>query len=66
MPSHWEVYFGSDDIERSLATVAQLGGAVLQAAFETPYGHLAAAADPYGGASSSSIAPARHPATPAH
>ena len=50
VPSHWEVYFGSDDIERSLATVAELGGTVLQPAFETPYGHLAAVADPYGGA----------------
>jgi len=50
MPSHWEVYFGSDDIERSLVTVTELGGTILQTPVETPYGHIAAAADPYGGA----------------
>lgn len=50
MPSHWEVYFGSDDIERSLAVATELGGTVLRAAYETPYGQLATAADPYGGA----------------
>jgi uncharacterized protein len=50
MPSHWEIYFGSDDIDRSVARATELGGTILRAPYETPYGHIATTADPYGGA----------------
>ncbi|MGH9153714.1 MAG: hypothetical protein ACRD03_15235 [Acidimicrobiales bacterium] len=41
-PAHWSIYFGIDD------TVVELGGSILTAAEDTPYGRLAAAADPIG------------------
>jgi predicted enzyme related to lactoylglutathione lyase len=48
VPAHWSVYFGVDDADAALAQVAELGGSVVLAAEDTPYGRLATAADPAG------------------
>jgi uncharacterized protein len=47
-PSSWQVYFQVADVDAALAKVVELGGSVLQAAEDTPYGRLASAADPTG------------------
>ena len=47
-PAAWHVYFGTDNADKSLATIVDLGGAIVQAAEDTPYGRLATAADPTG------------------
>ncbi len=46
---HWSVYIGVADVDATLAGVESLGGSVIDAAEDTPYGRLAAAADPTGG-----------------
>lgn len=48
VPAHWSVYFGADDTDAALAKIVDLGGSVLMAAEDTPYGRLAAATDPTG------------------
>jgi hypothetical protein len=48
VPAHWSVYFGVDDTDAALAKIVDLGGSILTAAEDTPYGRLAAAADPTG------------------
>jgi uncharacterized protein len=48
VPAHWSVYFGVDDTDAALATVAGLGGSVVRPGEDTPYGRLAQAADPTG------------------
>ena len=48
VPAHWSVYFGVDDTDATLATIVDLGGSILVAAQDTPYGRLATAADPTG------------------
>jgi predicted enzyme related to lactoylglutathione lyase len=48
VPAHWSVYFGADDTDATLAKVVDLGGSILTAAEDTPYGRLATAADPVG------------------
>jgi len=48
MPSYWAVYFGVDDADKTLARITDLGGGVVQAAEDTPYGRLATASDPTG------------------
>ncbi len=50
MPAHWAVYFGVADADAALERVVELGGAVLEPAQDTPYGRLAAVADPTGAA----------------
>jgi uncharacterized protein len=50
IPSHWRVYFGSDDTDDTLAKIVKLGGTILEPAQDTPYGRLAGAADPMGAA----------------
>jgi uncharacterized protein len=47
-PGGWSVYFGTDDTDKSLARIVDLGGAILQPAEDTPYGRLAEASDPTG------------------
>ena len=47
-PSAWQIYFQVADVDATLARLQELGGSVLQAAEDTPYGRLAAAADPTG------------------
>lgn len=48
VPAHWSVYFGVDDTDAALAKTVDLGGSVLMAAEDTPYGRLGKAADPTG------------------
>jgi uncharacterized protein len=48
VPAHWSVYFGTDDTDKTLAQVVELGGSVVRPAEDTPYGRLAQAADPTG------------------
>jgi len=48
IPSHWLVYFGVADVDAALVTAAAVGGSVLSPAFDTPYGRMAALADPGG------------------
>ncbi|MGH4004615.1 MAG: VOC family protein, partial [Pseudonocardiaceae bacterium] len=48
VPAHWSVYFGVDDTDAALAKIVDLGGSIVTAAEDTPYGRLAAAADPTG------------------
>jgi hypothetical protein len=50
VPSHWKVYFGTDDTDVTLANIVKLGGTILEPAQDTPYGRLAGATDPMGGA----------------
>ena len=50
VPAHWSVYFGVEDTDAALAKIVDLGGSILMAAEDTPYGRLAAAADPTGAA----------------
>jgi uncharacterized protein len=44
----WSIYFGTEDTDASLAQVVELGGEVVSAAEDTPYGRLATAVDPTG------------------
>ena len=48
VPAHWSIYFGVDDTDSALEQIKSLGGAVVQAAEDTPYGRLATASDPMG------------------
>ncbi|MGH3766768.1 MAG: VOC family protein [Pseudonocardiaceae bacterium] len=48
VPAHWSVYFGVEDTDAALARIVDLGGAVVTAAQDTPYGRLATATDPTG------------------
>ncbi len=48
VPSFWSVYFRVDDTDAALTKIARLGGAVVEAAQDTPYGRLATATDPTG------------------
>lgn len=45
---HWSVYLKVTDTDAALITVTRLGGDVLQPPQDTPYGRLAAVADPMG------------------
>lgn len=47
-PNQWKIYIRVADTDAALAKVAELGGAVITAAMDTPYGRLAEAADPTG------------------
>jgi hypothetical protein len=48
VPAHWSVYFAAEDTDAALAKVTRLGGSIVTAAEDTPYGRLATAADPTG------------------
>jgi predicted enzyme related to lactoylglutathione lyase len=48
VPSHWSIFFGADDVDKTLQVITEHGGSVLRPAEDTPYGRLAAAADPTG------------------
>jgi uncharacterized protein len=48
VPSNWSIFFGAEDVDKTLQVIADNGGAVLRAAEDTPYGRLAAASDPTG------------------
>jgi len=47
-PAHWAIYFQVDDADAALERIVELGGKVVEAAQDTPYGRLAQAADPTG------------------
>ncbi|MBW3647880.1 MAG: VOC family protein, partial [Actinobacteria bacterium] len=46
--SRWAVYAKVDDTDATLARAVELGGTVVDAAEDTPYGRLATATDPTG------------------
>jgi uncharacterized protein len=46
--SSWVTFFGADDVDKTLAVITDHGGSVVRGAEDTPYGRLAAAADPTG------------------
>lgn len=48
VPAHWSVYFGVDDADATLERVKALGGSVVTAAEDSPYGRLATATDATG------------------
>jgi predicted enzyme related to lactoylglutathione lyase len=48
VPSQWTCFLGSDDVDRTIELITANGGSVLRAAEDTPYGRLAAVADPTG------------------
>jgi predicted enzyme related to lactoylglutathione lyase len=47
-PSNWFFFLGSDDVDKTVALVKENGGSVVRDAEDTPYGRLAAVADPTG------------------
>jgi uncharacterized protein len=47
-PTGWSIYFGTDDTDKSLAHIVDLGGKIVLPAQDSPYGRLAQAADPTG------------------
>jgi uncharacterized protein (TIGR03086 family) len=47
-PSHWHVYFGTDDADATAAKAAELGGSVVVPPFDTPVGRIAVLSDPQG------------------
>ena len=48
VPSNWTIFFGAEDVDKTLRVIADNGGAVVRGAEDTPYGRLAAATDPTG------------------
>jgi predicted enzyme related to lactoylglutathione lyase len=48
VPGEWSVYIRTDDVDAAQARVGELGGSVVRPAEDTPYGRLAAVADPSG------------------
>lgn len=48
VPSHWAVYFDVADIDASVALVEKLGGSVVRAPEDTPFGRLADVTDATG------------------
>jgi predicted enzyme related to lactoylglutathione lyase len=48
VPAHWTIVFAVDDTDASLAQIVSLGGTVVVAAADSPYGRLATVSDPTG------------------
>ena len=48
VPSHWLIYLGVPDVDAALARTVELGGTVVAAAQDSPFGRLAQIADPTG------------------
>ena len=48
VPSHWHVYFGTDDADATAAKATELGGSVIVPPFDTPVGRIAILSDPQG------------------
>ena len=46
--STWTCFFGADDVDKTVELIVENGGSVVRAAEDTPYGRLAAVADPTG------------------
>jgi predicted enzyme related to lactoylglutathione lyase len=47
-PSHWIVYLAVPDVDEAVSRTPELGGHVVSPGFDTPYGRMAALADPTG------------------
>ncbi len=47
-PSVWTPFLGADDVDKTVEVIVEFGGSVVRAAEDTPYGRLAAVADPTG------------------
>lgn len=47
-PSTWSFFLGADDVDKTVQLVVDHGGSVLRDPEDTPYGRLAAVADPNG------------------
>jgi predicted enzyme related to lactoylglutathione lyase len=48
VPSNWFFFLGADDVDKTVQLVKENGGTVNRDAEDTPYGRLAAVADPTG------------------
>jgi hypothetical protein len=48
VPAHWSIYFEVEDVDKTLARAADLGGSTMVPGEDTPYGRLATAVDPTG------------------
>jgi predicted enzyme related to lactoylglutathione lyase len=48
VPSNWFYFLGADDVDKTVQLIVENGGSVVRAAEDTPYGRLAAVADPTG------------------
>jgi predicted enzyme related to lactoylglutathione lyase len=48
VPSQWSIFFGAEDVDKTVQVITENGGAVLRGAEDTPYGRLASATDPTG------------------
>lgn len=48
MPPHWMIYFAVQDTDAAAAKIESLGGKVGVKPFDTPYGRMAVATDPWG------------------
>ncbi|HEV7192602.1 MAG TPA: VOC family protein [Jatrophihabitantaceae bacterium] len=62
VPSHWAVYFSVTDADEAAARVTELGGAVVRAPEDTPFGRLADVTDPTGAMFKLHSAKLAHPA----
>lgn len=49
VPSHWQVYFGIDDVDAGARRVAELGGTVVREPWDSEFGRFAQVSDPTGG-----------------
>jgi predicted enzyme related to lactoylglutathione lyase len=47
-PANWFFFLGADDVDKTVQLVKDNGGSVIRDAEDTPYGRLAAVADPTG------------------
>jgi len=50
IPSHWMVYFAVGDTDGTAAAAERLGGGVIAAPMDSPYGRFAVLRDPQGAA----------------
>ena len=48
VPASWNVYFAVPDADATVAKVRQLGGSLVRAAWDSPYGRMAMVADNQG------------------
>jgi predicted enzyme related to lactoylglutathione lyase len=48
VPSNWFFFLGADDVDKTVRLVVDNGGSIIRDAEDTPYGRLAAVADPTG------------------
>ena len=48
VPAHWSVYWDVADVDAAVAKVQSLGGAVVDAPVDTPYGRMSTVTDPAG------------------